>query len=357
MGAIDDDPTAAVPRRLERAIDLQAARARTRARVPRSPADEAACAAAIERRLAEQDAVLVAHYYVDGAIQELAERTGGLVADSLEMARFGCEHPASTVVVAGVRFMGETAKILSPAKRVLLVEREAECSLDIGCPAAEFAAFCDAHPDRTVVVYANTSAEVKARAHWVVTSAIALDVVAHLSGRGEKILWAPDRFLGDYVMRKTGADMLLWQGACVVHEEFKAEALRTLKRSHPDAAVLVHPESPREVIALADVVGSTGQIIRASQTLPNRLFIVATEEGIFHKMRRAAPGKSFIAAPTMGEAATCVSCAHCPWMKMNDLERLARALDTGENEVAIPEDIRARAELALRRMVEFAARR
>ncbi len=308
----------------------------------------------IKHLLKEQDAVLVAHYYVDGELQDLADETGGFVSDSLEMARFGYEHPASTVVVAGVRFMGETAKILSPNKRVLVVERDAECSLDLGCPADEFSKFCDANPDRTVVVYANTSAAVKARADWVVTSSIALKVAEHLHQRGEKILWAPDRFLGDYVQRMTGADMLMWQGSCVVHEEFKSEALAQLKTLYPAAAVLVHPESPPGVIALADRVGSTSQIIKAAQEMSNELFIVATEDGIFHKMREAAPRKIFIPAPTAGEGATCKSCGHCPWMKMNDLARLAHVLETGDNEVVIDEKIRAKAEKSLKRMVDFA---
>ncbi len=354
MSGIAEAGDVIVPRRLVTAIDLQAAHARAAAHVALSPMDEATLIARITRQLAAQDAVLVAHYYVNGEIQDLADRTGGIVADSLEMARFGYEHKASTVIVAGVRFMGETAKILSPNKRVLMLEREAECSLDIGCPADEFEAFCDRNQDRSVVVYANTSAAVKARADWVVTSSIAVEVIEHLKHRGEKIIWAPDRFLGDYVMRRTGADMILWQGSCIVHEEFKAEALMKLMKRHPEAGVLVHPESPPEVIALADVVGSTSQIIRAAKTLPHKLFIVATEDGIFHKMKQAAPGKAFIAAPTMGEGATCLSCAHCPWMQMNDLPRLLRVLDTGENEVTIPETVRARAEVSLKRMVEFA---
>ena len=354
MIGLMQDMAYAVPERLATVIDSQAARARDVAHATRSHAEETALIARVERQLVEQDAVLVAHYYVNAEIQDLAERTGGVVADSLEMARFGYAHPASTVIVAGVRFMGETAKILSPHKRVLMLEREAECSLDIGCPADEFAAFCDQHPDRRVVVYANTSAGVKARADWVVTSSIALKVVAHLKERGEKILWAPDRYLGDYVQRQTGADMVLWQGSCVVHAEFRAEALAQLKREHPEAAVLVHPEAPPGVIALADAVGSTSQIIEAAKSLPHRLFIVATEDGIFHKMRQVAPGKEFIAAPTMGQGATCQSCAHCPWMKMNDLERLSRALDSGENEITISEPVRVRAEVSLRRMVEFA---
>jgi quinolinate synthase len=312
--------------------------------------------ASIKRLLAEQNAVLVAHYYTDGDLQALAEETGGLVADSLEMARFGTESGASTLVVCGVRFMGETAKILNPEKRVLMPDLRATCSLDEGCPAAEFGAFCDAHPDRTVVVYANTSAEVKARSDWVVTSSIALPVVSHLHERGEKILWAPDRHLGHYVERQTGADMLLWQGACVVHEEFKGFALDRLRRLHPDAAVLVHPESPDEVVDQADVVGSTTQLIRAVAELPNREFIVATDEGIFWKMHQLAPDKKLIAAPTAGVGATCESCAHCPWMAMNALTNLERVLIRGDQEVHVEESIRQRAVVPIQRMLDFARR-
>ncbi|MEJ5210316.1 MAG: quinolinate synthase NadA [Burkholderiales bacterium] len=309
----------------------------------------------IKRMLVEQDAVLVAHYYTDGALQTLADETGGYVADSLEMARFGHAHPAKTLVVAGVRFMGETAKILNPEKRVLLVEREATCSLDDACPADAFSAFCDAHPDRTVVVYANTSAAVKARADWVVTSAIAVQVVEHLHRQGKKILWAPDKHLGSYVQRVTGADMLLWDGSCVVHERFKADLLADMKRRHPAAAVLVHPESPAGVVGLADVVGSTTTLIRAARELPNSEFIVATDNGIFHKMREAAPGKTFIEAPSGGAGATCVSCAHCPWMAMNSLDALERVLATGRNEVVIDEAVRRRAVVSIQRMLDFAA--
>jgi quinolinate synthase len=290
-------------------------------------------------------------------LQELAEETLGCVADSLEMARFGFAHTAQTIVVAGVRFMGETAKILSPEKRVLVVDSAAECSLDLGCPAETFSAFCDQHPDRTVVVYANTSAEVKARADWVVTSSIALDLIRDLSSRGEKIIWAPDRYLGDYVRRETGADILLWQGSCIVHEEFKADTLLDLKQRHPEARILVHPESPPSVIELADVVGSTSQLIHASQELDAPLFIVATEEGILHKMRQGAPLKKFVAAPTAGEGATCESCAHCPWMKMNDLQRLVDVLESFENEVILDETVRARAALPISRMIKYAGQR
>ena len=346
--------SAQIPDELQARVDAAATMARRVSRASLSEGDRAALIERIKGQLKRQDAVLVAHYYVDGELQDLADYTGGIVSDSLEMARFGYEHSATTVVVAGVRFMGETAKILSPDKRILMVERDAECSLDTGCPPDEFERFCDRYPGRTVVVYANTSAAVKARADWVVTSSIALKVVDHLKRRGEKLLWAPDRFLGDYVQRMTGADMVMWPGSCLVHEEFKAEELRELKRQHPSAVVLVHPESSAGVIELADHVGSTTQIIQAARESDARLFIVATEAGIFHKMREAAPDKTFMAAPTAGHGATCQSCAYCPWMKMNDLSRLARVLDAGANEILIDESVRRRAEVSLRRMVDFA---
>lgn len=309
----------------------------------------------IKRLLKEKDAVLVTHYYVHEDLQRLAEETGGYVSDSLDMARFGSEHPAKTLVVAGVRFMGETAKILSPEKRVLMPTLEAECSLDLGCPAERFIPFCDAHPDREVVVYSNTSAAVKARADWVVTSSIAVKLVEHLHQQGKKILFAPDKHLGHYIQRQTGADMLIWDAGCVVHEEFKASAMQELKLKYPQAAVLVHPESPAEVIALADVVGSTSQLIAAARDLPNRQLIVGTDNGIFYKMRQAAPGKEFIEAPTGGSGASCRSCAHCPWMAMNDLPALAHTLETGANEIQVPEAIRVKALRSTQRMLDFAA--
>ncbi|WP_371807852.1 quinolinate synthase NadA [Marinobacterium sp. LSUCC0821] len=309
----------------------------------------------ITQELKDRDACLVAHYYTDPLVQALAEKTGGCVSDSLEMARFGANHSASTLVVAGVRFMGETAKILSPEKRILMPTLEATCSLDIGCPVEEFSAFCDAHPDHEVVVYANTSAAVKARADWVVTSSIALQVVEHLADQDKKIIWAPDKHLGGYVQKETGADMLIWDGACIVHEEFKAKGLLDLKQVYPDAAILVHPESPESVVALADAVGSTSQLIKAAQTLPNSTFIVATDRGIFYKMQQAAPGKQFIEAPTGGSGATCRSCAHCPWMAMNGLENILSALREGKDEVHVDEQLRIDALRPLQRMLSFQA--
>jgi len=307
----------------------------------------------IKAELKAQDAVLVAHYYCDDIIQELAEETGGCVADSLEMARFGANHPASTLVVAGVKFMGETAKILSQEKRVLMPTLEATCSLDLGCPVDEFSAFCDQHPDRTVVVYANTSAAVKARADWVVTSSIAVEVVEHLHSKGEKLIWAPDKHLGGYVQKKTGADVILWDSACIVHEEFKAKGVLDLKKVYPDAAVLVHPESPESVVDIADVVGSTSQLIKAAQEMDNETFIVATDRGIFYKMQQLCPEKRFLEAPTAGNGATCRSCAHCPWMAMNELESMLHVLQTGEQEVFVDLELGEKAMLPLTRMLEF----
>ena len=320
---------------------------------PLTPEQEAFYRQEIAAELKKQGAVLVAHYYCDPVIQALAEETGGCVSDSLEMARFGTQHPAQTVVVAGVKFMGETAKILNPEKRVLMPTLEATCSLDLGCPVDEFSAFCDQHPDRTVVVYANTSAAVKAQADWVVTSSCALEIVESLMDNGEKIIWAPDKHLGNYIQRETGADMLLWDGACIVHEEFKAKQLLDMKALYPDAAILVHPESPQNVVELADAVGSTSQLIKAAQTLPNSTFIVATDRGIFYKMRQLCPDKTFIEAPTAGNGAACRSCAHCPWMAMNTLERVLTGLRAGSGEILVDAALIPKAVKPLKRMLDF----
>lgn len=319
----------------------------------RSEADKAQLIARIKASLVAQNATLVAHYYTSPEIQALAQETGGCVSDSLEMARFGKTHEASTLIVAGVKFMGETAKILSPEKRVIMPTLEATCSLDLGCPPDEFAAFCDQHPDRTVVVYANTSAAVKARADWVVTSSIAVDVIEYLHEQGEKILWAPDKHLGSYIAKQTGADMLLWDGACIVHEEFKASGLDDLKAVYPNAGILVHPESPATVVERADFVGSTSQIINAAKTMPNEQFIVATDQGIFYRMMQEVPDKELIIAPTAGNGANCKSCANCPWMAMNELENIAEALDVGAGEIQVAPELIEQALIPLNRMVNF----
>src|SRR3954464_1625998 len=322
------------------------------------PEDKPALVERARKLLVERDAVLVAHYYVHPDLQDLAQASGGTVSDSLEMARFGHEHKGSTVVVAGVRFMGETAKILNPEKKVLMPDLAAECSLDLATPADEFSAFCDLHRDREVVVYANTSAAVKARADWMVTSSIAEKIVAYLHAQGKKILWAPDKHLGSYVQKVTGAAMLMWNASCVVHDEFKSQQLEEMRATHPAAKVLVHPESPASVIEMADAVGSTTGIIQAAERFRaqgTREFIVATDGGIIHQMRKRLPDVSFIEAPTAGKGATCQSCAHCPWMAMNGLHNLLETLEGAPgHEVFVDRAIAERARLPIERMLEFA---
>ncbi len=327
------------------------------ARVPvePSPPERQALKARIRHLLKARHAVMVSHFYVHPDLQDLAEETGGIVSDSLEMARFGRDHPATTLVVSGVRFMGETAKMLSPGKTVLMPDLEATCSLDLGCPENEFAAFRAQHADRTVVVYANTSAAVKAQADWLVTSSCALDIVRALKHKGHKILWAPDKHLGAYIQRETGADMVSWRGSCIVHDEFKAFELAALKKEHPGAKVLVHPESPPEVVALADAVGSTSGILRAARDMDATELIVATDNGFMYQLRTLNPGKTFIEAPTAGQSATCKSCAHCPWMAMNSLAGVAHVLETGANEVVVDPALAARARLPIDRMLAFTA--
>jgi quinolinate synthase len=327
------------------------------ARVPVEPTqmERAALKDKVRRLLKEKNAVMVSHYYVHPDLQDLAEETGGIVSDSLEMARFGRDHTAQTLVVSGVKFMGETAKILSPEKRVLMPDLDATCSLDLGCPVDEFSAFCAAHPDRTVVVYANTSAAVKARSDWLVTSSCALDIVRALKDQGQKILWAPDRHLGGYIQRETGADMVFWNGACIVHDEFKAFELEALKKDHPKAKVLVHPESPADVVALADAVGSTSAILKAARDMDATEFIVATDNGMMHKLRTLNPGKVFYEAPTAGNSATCKSCAHCPWMAMNGLAGLSHVLETGTNVIQVDPALGLQARRPIDRMLDFTA--
>ena len=308
----------------------------------------------IKKLLIEKDAKIIAHYYTHEDIQEVAELTDGNVSDSLEMAKFGAMQSSKILIVAGVRFMGETAKILNPEKKILMPTLKAECSLDLNCAAPKLLEFSKLYPDREIVVYANTSAEVKAIADWVVTSSIAVKVIEHLKKDNKKIIWAPDKHLGNYLKKVTNADMKLWDASCIVHEEFKASALATLISNNKDAAVLVHPESNLEVIKLADVVGSTSQLIEACKTLPNKKMIVATDNRIFYKMKKAAPDKILIEAPTGGEGATCISCAHCPWMAMNNLDNLIDTLLHEKNEITIDEDIRIKASISTNRMIDFA---
>ncbi|NOY71575.1 MAG: quinolinate synthase NadA [Gammaproteobacteria bacterium] len=311
----------------------------------------------IKSLLKKNNATLISHYYTSADVQRLTDESNGCISDSLEMARYGQDCDAELLIVAGVRFMGETAKILSPEKRVLMPDLNATCSLDTGCPIEEFTAFCDAHPDYTVVVYANTSAAVKARSDWVVTSSIALEVVEHLTALGKKIIWAPDKHLGHYIQQTTGAEMLMWNGSCIVHDEFKAHELEKLKNIYPDAAILVHPESPAAVVKLADFVGSTSALIKAAKTRSETTLIVATDKGIFYKMQQAVPDKILLEAPTGGTSATCKSCAMCPWMAMNDLQSIALTLmeRSTDKEIFINESLRKKALYPLQRMLDFSA--
>ncbi len=307
----------------------------------------------IKKKLKSNNAVLVCHFYVDGIIQDLALSTGGVVSDSLEMARFGRDCSQKKIIVAGVRFMGETAKILSPEKKIFMPSFEATCSLDIGCPQNEFNNFCDEHPERTVIVYANTSAAVKARSDWTVTSSCALDIVKHLKEKKIPLIFAPDKHLGSYITKKTGADILNWDGHCVVHDEFKSFELKNLKEKMPDAKVLVHPESPDVVVELADFVGSTSQLLNFSIHSSSNRFIIATDNGLIHAMRKKSPNKSFFEAPTAGNGATCKSCAHCPWMEMNDLNGILSALENSTGEIFVPEEIATKAMVAINKMLDF----
>ena len=307
----------------------------------------------IKSLLDEKNGVLISHYYVDKEIQELTEDLGGCVSDSLQMAKFGHNSEAELLVVSGVKFMGETSKILSPEKTILMPTLEATCSLDLGCPEEDFKKFCEEHPDREIVVYANTSAEVKALADWVVTSSIALEVVEHLHSQGKKIIWAPDKHLGKYIEDYTGADMVLWDASCIVHDEFKYQGLSDMKKLHPDAGVLVHPESPMEVIKLADAVGSTSQILQAAKTLDFNKFIVATDKGIFYQLEKNNPEKVFFEAPTAGNGAQCKSCSQCPWMGLNSLENLEKTLLDMKNIINVSEETIQKAQISLNRMTSF----
>ena len=307
----------------------------------------------IKSLLDEKNGVLISHYYVDKEIQELTEDLGGCVSDSLQMAKFGQNSEADLLVVSGVKFMGETSKILSPEKTILMPTLEATCSLDLGCPEEDFKKFCEEHPDREIVVYANTSAEVKALADWVVTSSIALEVVEHLHSQGKKIIWAPDKHLGKYIEDYTGADMILWDASCIVHDEFKYQGLSDMKKLHPDAGVLVHPESPMEVIKLADAVGSTSQNLQAAKNLDFKKFIVATDKGIFYQLEKNNPKKVFFEAPTAGNGAQCKSCSQCPWMGLNSLENLEKTLLDMKNIINVSEEIIQKAQISLNRMTSF----
>lgn len=297
----------------------------------------------IRRLKAERDAAIMAHYYTDGEIQDIAD----VVGDSLALAQKARTLPNRVIVLCGVHFMGETAKILCPDKTVLVPDTEAGCSLADSCPAPEFEAFVKAHPGHTVVSYVNTSAAVKALTDVVVTSSNARQIVEALPP-DEKIIFGPDRNLGNYINSETGRKMLLWNGACHVHEQFSLDAIIRLKREHPEARLLVHPECKKAVTLLADHVGSTASLLKYAQESPAREFIVATESGILHKMRQSCPDKTFIAAPP--EQVGC-ACNNCSYMKLNTLEKLRDCLRDLSPEIHVDEEVAARAIRPIERML------
>lgn len=318
--------------------------------LPRRDAPPADLAAAIQALKRERDAVIIAHYYQEGAIQDVAD----FVGDSLQMARFGAGTAARTIVVCGVHFMAETAKILAMDRTVLLPDTAAGCSLAESAPEAEFRAFVAARPGHRVVTYVNSTAAVKALSDVCCTSSNAVQVVQSIP-REVPVIFGPDRFLGDWVARQTGRELVLWQGSCEVHELFSAEALQRLKQENPGAIALVHPECPAAIIALADVVGSTKRLLEAVRTGPERgTWIVATEPGIVHQMRKARPHGTFLLAPAAvrnGPQGACTSCNECPHMKRNTLEKLWRCLHDGSPRIELDPALAARARLPIERML------
>ncbi len=299
----------------------------------------------IARLKSEKDAVILAHYYVRGEIQEVAD----FIGDSLALARIATTLPNRMIVLCGVHFMGETAKILCPGKKVVVPDMNAGCSLADSCPADEFEKFIKEHPEHTVVSYVNTSAAVKALTDVVVTSSNARQIVDALPA-DEKIIFGPDRNLGSYINSVTGRDMVLWDGACHVHEQFSVEKILELKRQYPDAKVLVHPECKRPVVLLADKVGSTAALLDYAVNSGFNRFIVATESGILHEMCRRCPDKEFIPAPPADS--TC-GCNDCSYMKLNTLEKLRDALRDGKPEIFVDKETAAKAVKPIERMLEM----
>ena len=299
----------------------------------------------IKRLRREKNAVIMAHYYQIGDIQDIAD----MVGDSLALAQYAAKTEADIIVLCGVHFMGETAKILSPQKKVLVPDIEAGCSLADSCPADEFERFVKAHPDHTVVSYVNTTAAVKALTDIVVTSTNAKKIIDSLPVDA-KIIFAPDRNLGNYINSVTGRNMLLWDGACHVHEQFSVESLVALKKAHPKAKVLAHPECKNVVLMLADFVGSTQALLNYAINSQDTEFLVATESGIIHQMQKQNPNKVFIPVPPVDS--TC-GCNDCKYMRLNSLEKLYLCLKTEQPEILVDEALRVKAVKPIERMLEL----
>lgn len=302
--------------------------------------------AEIKRLKKEKNAVILAHYYVDGAIQDLADYIG----DSLGLSQQAASTEADMIVFCGVHFMGETAKVLSPHKKVVIPDLNAGCSLADSAPADKFAEFKARYPDHIVLSYINCSAEIKALSDIIVTSSNALKIVESLP-KDQKIIFAPDANLGRFVSKKTGRDMVLWDGACIVHIDISLEKLNKLRIDYPEAKFIAHPECQEHILSEADFVGSTTALLKYVVDSPEQTFIVGTEAGILHKMREAAPNKKIIPAPATANN-TC-ACSECPYMKMNTLEKLYNCMLFEQPEIIVPEDVRVKAEASVLRMLEL----
>lgn len=299
---------------------------------------------ALARLKREKNAVILAHYYQEGDIQDAAD----FVGDSLELARYAQKASADIIVFAGVHFMAEGAKILNPSRKVLLPDLRAGCSLSDSCPPGAFARFREKHPDHFVVSYINCSAAIKAQSDVICTSSNAVKIVSRVP-KDQPILFAPDRNLGAWVAKQTGREMTLWQGTCIVHETFSERKIIDLQTRHPDAELIAHPECEPSLLARAQFVGSTSALLKYAVESPKKKFIVATEEGILHQMRKRAMGKELIPAPPNQNCA----CNECPFMKLNTMEKLVRCLDEETPEIQMPEDLRRRALQPLERMLEW----
>ncbi len=307
--------------------------------------------AEIARLKKEKNAVLLVHYYQIAEIQDIADYIG----DSLGLSQQAAKTDADMIVFAGVRFMAETAKILSPNKKVVLPDFNAGCSLEESAPYAEFKAFKDQHPDHIVISYVNCSAELKTLTDVVCTSSNAVKIVESFP-KDQKIIFAPDKNLGGYINRVTGRNMLLWDGACMVHETFSGKMITDLKAKHPNAEVVAHPESEESVLKLADYIGSTTGLLKHVINSPQQEFIVATESGILHQMRKSAPEKKFYVAPTSKNGHSCKACSDCPHMKLNTLEKLYLCLRDETPEINLPAEMLADARKPIERMLELSAK-
>lgn len=293
----------------------------------------------------ERNAVILAHYYQDSEIQDIAD----FIGDSLQLSQEAAKTNADVICFAGVHFMAETAKILSPQKIVVLPDLEAGCSLADGCPAGKFELWKSLHPDSVVVSYINCSAEVKALSDYICTSSNAEKIVRAAAATGKNVLFAPDKNLGNYIMKKTGIPMTMWQGACIVHETFSERKLIGLKTRHPEAELLSHPECEEGILKMSDFIGSTTAILKYAVASPKKEFIVATEAGILHQMQKAAPDKTFIPAPPEASCA----CNECPFMKKNSLEKVYLSLRDLNPQINMNEDLMNQARISINRMMEL----